>query len=186
MIQFNYEGPWGTITGSSSQFTVDMSQSQIPPPWSGAMPFRVYRQPNTSGAKAVAEPLQLPAGAVIDMTASGCAGINDPFATTAAPITAPMYIMFAPSGAVYSIVYNGTTYFPSQLIFLLVGRADEARGLGVLKNYQDLNNLWVVIDPQTGLVTTAPTAYVPNGLTVAQSLQKSRSMALDAQLLGGK
>ena len=45
--------------------------------------------------------------------------------------------------------------------------------------YQDLNNLWVVINPQTGLVTVAPVA-------AGSSLTLSRSMALDAQLMGGR
>ena len=187
VIQFNYEGPWYTITSvSGSNLSLTISDTTCTTPWATSwptgmpgVPYRIYRQPNTSGAKAVAEPLQLPAGSVIDLTASGCPGLNDPFGTPTAPITPPLYIMFAPSGAVYSVIYNGVAYSPTQLIFLLVGRADEARGLGATTNYKDLNNLWVVIDPQTGLVTTAPVA-------AGGTLPLSRSMALDAQLMGGR
>ena len=136
-IQFNYEGPWYTISqppsGSSLTLTLDQTQGQIVP-WSASassapVAFRIYRQPYTLTTKSVAAPLQLPAGAVIDLPNSG--SDNSGSAVSFNPGTA-VYILFAPSGAVFNVYQQNNTSFPGticQPIYLLVGTPDKARGL---------------------------------------------------------
>ncbi len=203
VVQFNYEGPWYAINGVSGQsLTVafsqqDQTQGQIAPwpatttQWTGpGVPFRIYRQPyNNSGAhtKAVASPLQLPAGAVIDVGSSGTDAAN--FSTSDSTGNSPIYIMFSPSGAIQSVYQNGTNFLGpvSTPIFLLVGKVGLARGFGVAPvqyNYQDVESLWVVISPQNGLVTVAPVGSTTN--STPQSLTDSRGMARNAQLLEGR
>ena len=167
VIQFNYEGPWYTINGVSPMtLSLDQSQGQIVP-WgstpSAPMPFRIYRQPyNNSGAhtKSVASPLQLPAGAVIDVGSSGTDAAN--FSTADSSGNSPIYIMFSPAGGIQSVYQNGTNFSGpvSTPIFLLVGKVAKARGIDSnnQKNCQDMESLWVVISPQNGLVTVAPVA----------------------------
>ena len=92
----------------------------------------------------------------------------------------PVIVMFSPSGAV-SLIRSGNTISPSGPIHFLVGRWDRAasdwRDLGAagnpnwyrpdaspyppedeLRNFQDLSNFWVTIDPNTGRVRTNPVA----------------------------
>jgi Tfp pilus assembly protein FimT len=198
VIQFNYEGPWYTISQSptsstSLSLTLDTSQGQLAP-WnnqqSAPVPFRIYRQPmyrdasgNTHANKSMAAPLQLPAGAVIDLGYSG----TD--AGTIGGITTPICIRFSPAGAVDSVFLNGQPSPVSQPIYLLVGQPDKARGFGtgqIQYNYQNLENLWVVINPQSGLVTTAPVgSATPSASSGPTSVSDSRGLARTAQLQGG-
>jgi Tfp pilus assembly protein FimT len=189
-IQFNYQGPWYTISGApgSGSLTATYDQTQQVVPWSStpsaAMPYRIYRQPFSQGGpnKSVTAPVQLPAGAVIDLTGSGTDAAN--FRATGAADAADVsrvYIMFSASGAVDRI-YSSKASLQGpigQPIFLLIGRLDVARGLAATQNYSDPGNLWVVINPQTGLISTAPVA-------VAGDLVGSRQLARDAQLTRGK
>ena len=55
------------------------------------------------------------------------------------------------------------------------------------RNCQDLKNLWVTVNQQTGLVTTAEMAVVSSTLTTTQQqLNDSRSFARTAQSMGGQ
>ena len=102
------------------------------------------------------------------------------------PIYVGLYIMFSPSGAVDSLYcafyatsagtlscYSSQSLPISQPIYLLVGRPDYARNLGpkvtltsatgatiqaTMQNWLDPSNIWIVVNPQTGVVTTAPVA----------------------------
>ena len=47
-------------------------------------------------------------------------------------------------------------------------------------NWQDLDNIWVVVNPQTGLITT------DNVAARRQRIDAARSLARDAQGMGGK
>ena len=106
------------------------------------------------------------------------------------PVYVGLYILFSPSGAVDSLYYAiyakntltgvltcyASQSLPvSQSIHLLVGRPDYARNLGqqvslnsaggvtltaTMQNWLDPSNIWVVINPQTGVVTTAPVLAV--------------------------
>jgi prepilin-type N-terminal cleavage/methylation domain-containing protein len=191
VIQFNYEGPWLQIQGGGTSFsaTLDMSQGQLPPPWTSSvpMPFRIYRQPYNLVTKSVASPLQLPASAVIDLAYSGndTAGSPVSFSTNGNPI----YILFSPAGGIQSVYQNGNNSFQGPVstpIYLLVGKVAAARGFGVAPvqyNYQDMDSLWVVISPQNGLVSVGPVGSTTS--PTPQSVSDSRGLARDAQLLKG-
>jgi prepilin-type N-terminal cleavage/methylation domain-containing protein len=210
-IQFGYEGPWYVInanpqSSSSATFTLDpndLVSSQCQQlPWgssgqSSAMPFRIKRQPMvllSSGTvhanKSLAAPLQLPAGSVIDLSCSDTPSMGSEFSSSSSPVC----IVFGASGAIDSVFFNGTSSLVSQPIYLMVGKPDKARGLAAApagaqnpnyytSNWADLDNKWVVINPQTGLVTTAPVGSTTN--SVPNSASDSRGLANQAELLGG-
>lgn len=104
-------------------------------------------------------------------------------------------IMFAPNGAVASIYTGGEATPITDPIYLLVGKRERMLNLFALGNtnedtmvnIQDQTNLWVVINPQTGLVTTgevgAPTGSETNEAGI---LVSSRALARDSQGMGGK
>jgi hypothetical protein len=158
-------------------------QAISPIVWS-PVPFCIYRAPVKGGAT----PLQLPASAVVDLEWSDI-GVN---ATGTVPTGSDLTVMFAPNGAVDS-VYVGTTSTPVvQPIFLLLGKRERvppgtyvAADPATWANWQDLGNLWVVINPQTGLVTTGEVAAT--GITTpATGVPAARGLAVDAQSMGGK
>jgi hypothetical protein len=200
-------GANGALTVTLS--TSDVYQCQIAPWTTTAsvpMPYQINRMPqynpSTQGivVKSVVVPLQLPAGSVIDLTYSGIDPGNpancfrdytDQPGAQADGV--PVYIVFSPSGSVQTVAYTpnasgalGSTQIGpvSTPIFLLVGKPDKARNLSTATpplnyNYGDLENIWVVINPQTGLVSTAPVAAGGN-------LYSSRNLARDAQNMGGR
>jgi hypothetical protein len=55
-------------------------------------------------------------------------------------------------------------------------------------NLQDLTGLWVSINPQTGLITSAENAAMPYtaGLTPLQRMRFARDIALESQAMGGR
>ncbi len=89
-------------------------------------------------------------------------------------------------------------------MYLLVGRPDYARNLGpqvnltaataaTMQNWFDPSNVWVVLNPQTGVVTTAPVAAVdPSVINTPGSgwrgncILSSCGLAQQGQALGGK
>ena len=105
--------------------------------------------------------------------------IGSDFQPGAGSDNAPVIIMFSPSGAV-SLIRSGGQISPSGPIHFLIGRWDRAardwtniQGLPPgaedpyaspypsedgLRNYQDMSNFWVTIDPNTGRVRTNPVA----------------------------
>jgi hypothetical protein len=103
-------------------------------------------------------------------------------------------ILFAPNGAVQSIYVPGVAGSPFSVtdpIFLLVGKREripfdptqyDVNNPDTFANWQDLSNLWVVINPQTGLVTTGEMAAVASGGTY----NDARVLARDMQGMGGK
>ena len=71
-------------------------------------------------------------------------------------------ILFSPTGAVVSVVGMPVT----DPIYLMIGKRARIANSFVtgnpnettLTNWQDLNNLWVTINPQTGMVNTEAVA----------------------------
>lgn len=135
----------------------------------------------TSGA-----PLDLPNGVVIDLTVSGmephlnqftAADPNDadPWTPSTVPDTTDVVILFGPSGQVEQ-VYHGLYITlsgnlqtvgidPPGMIYLLIGRLDQvvpndpfARGPDQFANLMDSGNLWIVVSPQTGKISTVENA----------------------------
>jgi len=134
----------------------------------------------------------------------------------------PVFIMFSPNESIDSVYHYQLSYDSSgnvtgggyvgrrvvEPIHLLVGkweRIPQQPGLGSqtddgLLNYQDATNLWLAINPQTGLVTVAElsTYYVDptdgqlkdnydpvTNLSVPPTLYDSRRLARQAQISKG-
>jgi hypothetical protein len=201
LIQLNYQGPLytvslpsgtinpvdgnGYVTGGTNTLTAtfDNSQGQVVP-WTGGtftVFYRIFRSPTM--LKSAATPLQLPASTVIDMGASGpdggaAFGAND------------VAILFNSDGSVYGYSIGGAPLLPAvQPIFLLLGKRERVgntytagnNDVNTQSNDQDLTNLWVVINPQTGLVTSGEV-----GADNSTRFSGSRALARDAQSMGGK
>ena len=174
-------------------------------------PYKIYRQP----VKSHATPLQLPAGTVLDLDWSGFGNTSfspiDFDTNTPGIQDWPVTVMFSPNGALYQVFHsymytdpttNVTTpkYGPTNVtepIYLLIGKRERCLGPGVPPqdgryNWQDLTNLWVTINPQTGLVTTAEVAMARDPATdqevtnPVKGVPLSRTFARQAQSMGGR
>ena len=68
------------------------------------------------------------------------------------------------------------------------GAAGEVLPTDGLANWQDPNNLWVGVAPQTGRITTVENAVVtnPTSLTNAAAIVLARGFALQGQSKGGR
>lgn len=115
----------------------------------------------------------------------------------------PLTIMFNPNGGIdriYRILPNANlvvdnTYLlarpkrPQDKVYLFVGKS----GVDRWTNLNDGSNLWITIDPQTGLVSTAPNdlpqgslASTTTPLERLRAVASSRQIAATGQSLGGQ
>ena len=202
LIQFNCQGPMykivapddgnGNITtaavgGTLTLAVADPNQNPLTP-WtttaSQPVSYRIFRSPIKGGAT----PLQLPAAAVVDLEASGYGsdyvGHQD------------LKVVFSPTGSVDCIYYAGTRIVVNDPIYLLIGKRERVKSRTdflkndtndtTLANWQDLNNLWVTINVQTGQIDTEPMATSDSASTVDDSIQAARGLAAQGQGMGGK
>jgi prepilin-type N-terminal cleavage/methylation domain-containing protein len=141
--------------------------------WSSPVSFLILRQPVKSSAR----PLQLPSGAVIDLHFSDA---DDP-STSFDGSTNDVAIVFSSTGGLEGYYYNGLAYPAVGPIFLLIGKTERINPVtSADTNDQDLSNLWVTINPQTGLVTTTEMA-------VGSDLNAKRQYARQQQQsMGGR
>ena len=162
------------------------------------MPYQIIRRPG----KSVAAGLQLPVRAVIDLEFSGT---DDDL--IGAVSDQPVYIMFSPNGSLdrfYHPGHGGEVHPGTEPIYLLVGKQERVPAGSAedgLANWQDVKNLWVTLNPQTGLVTTAEN--VPVDLTrlpaelippfnsskpehLQWALRQARELARGGQSMGGR
>ena len=197
-MQLNYQGPYFPIQNPNDQTSTDPEYLFIKTPVSGSwtltldatgqsvpwtaatmsVPYRIRRSPG----KGVATPLQLPASTVIDLNFSGID--NGTLFNSGSVI-----ILFSPNGGIDCVWVNGSQSYVSRPIFLLVGKRERVGNAAVPSqtadnrplwaNWQDLENVWVMINPQTGLITTGEVAS-------AATISDSRTLARDAQSLGGR
>ncbi|OHB71704.1 MAG: hypothetical protein A2V70_08025 [Planctomycetes bacterium RBG_13_63_9] len=205
LVQFNRQGPFYRIEATPSQPTatqlelsIDVSQGQMLP-WprdgslSAPVPYAIFRRP----VKSAAAPLQLPTGAVVDLEASGTD--DHLFGVGTAPVT----IMFSPNGSLERVYEGGNPVVPvTEPIFLLVGRRERVTGLPLSANpsdeekpnWADPANLWVSINPQTGLVTTTENNPVSPMLVdytdpttwLDPHIRAARTFAREGQSMGGR
>jgi type II secretory pathway pseudopilin PulG len=188
----------GTDLTTPSRFTIAVNDpaSVQAVPWPATavtVPYRIFRQP----VKSVATSLQLPASTVIDLNFSG---VDDSTTTptmfyTSGGVSGGVVIMFGPNGSV-EYVSVGSTPMPTARYcptFLLLGKREKipppatyvAANLTTWANWQDPTNIWVVINPQTGLVTTGEVATT--AVTApATGVPLARALARDAQSMGGR
>jgi len=180
------------------------------PNFGPAVPFRVERQASLDSAltgfgggliRSAVPPLRLPENVVVDLGGSGF-GSGTQFANTLAALQPdpPVFLLFSPIGMVEQLGYGPAGSYVRQSvtepIFLLIGRWDRmptspggasAAEDGLL-NWQDGQNLWIAISPQTGLVTVADVAMdqtLPSGMRIPSSLDVSRRFAREAQIAKG-
>jgi type II secretory pathway pseudopilin PulG len=202
LIQFNGQGPYYTITdrtgggGTGVTATFDTSQGQLVP-WPSVSPgisasYRISRLPSSTNAttfKGQAQSLQLPASTVVDLAGSGIDSAAAPFNQFTAG-GADVGIVFSSNGSIYGVYFvNGTSTNVTAPIYLLVGKRDRVgntytagnTNLDTQTNDQDLTNLWIVVNPQTGLVTCGEV-----GADNGTRFSGSRALARDQQSMGGK
>ena len=168
--------------------------------------FQITRRPEPTAAA----PVRLPGRTVIDLTASGTdsmalnppppgfvpvdkdagtAGVQDP---------SPVIVMFNPDGRVSSVYYQDTPSAVTEVLYFLVGRWErmpaESGGPPLaedgLYNPQDITNFWIVINPNTGLVLTAPlvgdTVDATTGVKTPSTLVAARAEARNMRGIGGR
>jgi hypothetical protein len=96
------------------------------------------------------------------------------------PLTEPVYFLLGQREKLPHVTYTQT---------------DPPETQAEKHNFRDLENLWVSINPQTGLITTSEMAQLPNesSLTGAnenalliQAIPQSRQYATSAQNMGGR
>ncbi len=142
------------------------------------VPYQFSRSPVPNNTP----PIRLPAQTVVDLSSSGTDGTLQ-FTSSA---LVPVAVMFSPTGAVQNYFYNNTALLPTSPAYFMVGRRERVPLSGGsppvddgLLNYQDPNNLWVSVNPQSGLVTTSDVAAGAN-------LAASRRFAQEHQRIGGR
>jgi prepilin-type N-terminal cleavage/methylation domain-containing protein len=181
------------------------SSPPITPP--SGMPFQIFRQPIPTST----DPLRLPRQVVVDLAGSGMDG-PPPVSFAAA---GRIMVMFSPSGPVSHVYYRDPSspiiepHRVTAPLYFLVGKwgrmplapGGAPQAEDGLYNYEDANNLWVALNPQTGLATVAELSadqVLPNGASVptgfdptvprpnqAEELYNSRRFAREAQVSKG-
>jgi type II secretory pathway pseudopilin PulG len=125
--------------------------------WSSPVPFLILRQP----VKSSASPLQLPAGAVVDLDFSGLD--NQSFQNLSGN-KYDVAVIFSGNGSVEGYYWNNQPSPALGPIFMLIGSRSRVRdfsaqplpavpNLNDLPNWADLSSIWVTINYQTGMVS---------------------------------
>lgn len=189
-IQFNNQGPYYDLLRSGNSFKVYFGQ--YPKRTYGSTnpaSFKIIRQPKASLAK----PIGLPQGIVVDLNYSGMEstvtndGLDDFRDGNGGPYTnVNPSIVFSPNGDVQSVCGKA----PNNTVYLCVGRwertGDNAAYLpdDGLRNFQDMSNYWVTVNPKTGYVNVAKSANPqppPSSVGLKQQLSNSRAFAKQQQ-----
>ncbi|MBO7678734.1 MAG: prepilin-type N-terminal cleavage/methylation domain-containing protein [Thermoguttaceae bacterium] len=159
-VQVGGSGPYYTIKEVLSGYFA-LEEPVTTPMTARVGKFRVQLAPRPT----MTPPVALPQGTVVDLKYSGCGGAWWDFwydDTVVPPVANPAYdvtVMFSPSGEI-SLPTEGSPY-PAGPLFLLIGRWDQIPAVrtgnadGRWPNWADGRNYWVVVQPQSGLVTTA-------------------------------
>lgn len=126
--------------------------------------FQIIRQPVQSAGA----PVELPSGSIIDLELSGM-GNSGAFLSTD---NKPLLLMFDRSGAVECIYSGGNRVEVIAPLYFMVGRRE---GIGA-ENDADQDNIWVSVNPHTGVASTTEVATGGS----------SRAFAISAQAMGGK
>jgi type II secretory pathway pseudopilin PulG len=211
LVRLNHQGPLYSVTavaGSTAAIELDIRDRKLFPwPTSGqssAVSFEFYRQPIRS---AVA-PMVLPAGVAIDLQASGIDSDRNYygwFTPTPAELGStspnPVVLMFSPSGSLDRVYFSRATASRGyevlrEPIYLLVGRRDRitvsqnvtaSTSVEEYPNWFDPSSLWLMVSPQTGIVSAKENYRVPvasGSFTTGCSI--ARQLARQAQTIGGR
>lgn len=209
LIRFNYQGAYFQIASGTAD-TIDNRYLKPPTPtepWTIsslgvipvhiqaatvaapiALPYQIIRQPVKSANPA----MQLPESLVIDMEYSGVGGTGSEFSSLNG--NAPVVVMFAPDGTASHIYYNYMRASVGSAIHLLLGKRERLDNTWAasqtgddMSNLQDLENFWISIQPQSGLITSSNVGAINAATTQpADALKQSRVFAESAQALGGR
>lgn len=173
------------------------------------VPFEIFRQPMSASTG----DLQLPSGAVIDLEFSGTdnqaiiPGLGWPHsaedeAQGVLAASSPVIIMFSPNGSVDRVIYyehlraDGEPHEQDDITFqrreitlvdplyLLVGKRERVPSEWGRENWRNTTNLWVALNPQSGLVTTAEVA-APEDEALGD-FYESRDLVRKALSMGGR
>ncbi len=184
-LQLNYQGyRWIISRRSGSQLSFDSAGRPFPPfaPLYATLPFQVFRQP----LKTAAEPLQLPAGVVVDLQYSGTYTAPSLFRKPDDPddpgdeykVIKTVKVVFAADGSLGRCFWGTDASFairygtPTEPLHLLIGLIDhpaapdstpangEAPPEDEWPNWIVPTNRWISISPQTGLIATSENHYV--------------------------
>jgi hypothetical protein len=185
-------------------------------PTSPAMTFKVERQPAAAGETMAAgmnsDVLQMPGETAVDLAASG----NDQNPTQFNPDTngdgtpddvEPVVIIFSPNGNVDRVCQGGVQSRITEPLYLLIGRRERMieRTSDLLQlvsdedglpNWLDPENLWLAVNPQSGLVYVAQNNYfdpaAPSTFSYGDPAQRqaafavARRFAREGQVVGGR
>ncbi len=163
----------------------DYLDCQMPLPTSSA-PFQIIRQP----IKSASTPIQLPSGAVVDLYYSGAG--NGVFfgAPSKTEANNPVIVTFDATGALDGLYLGGAKRNFTGALYFLIGKREKVPSVEsdvTQQNWADQENLWISINPQSGLASTAEVAPPSaTAITPAQQLLNSRGYATSAQAMGGK
>ncbi len=186
----------------------------------GLYSFQIIRQPVKSSSMS----FQLPVGVVVDLAVSSDDAFTHRFAEldpSAADDKRPVVVLFSPNGSVDRVwcpeltdqtSQQSLSFRPTSGLHFLIGRRD---GVGVgprsvantppdeLPNWRDVENIWVSVNSQTGMIASNPNAVVnPNLLVRANDtttddtnvdaanfvlgLGQARAIARQGQSMGGR
>jgi hypothetical protein len=222
IVQLNYQGTYYQITDGPYNASDPNRYLSSPPtssaPWkltplgnmpsylaAGAtLPYQIFRQP----VKSANPPLQLPESLVIDLQFSGLDAQGVEFSPINTSDVFPVVVMFTPSGTVeriYGSVADGGNVIPTSRpvtapIHFLLGKRERVNNIDLtdrtpegMSNVCDLENLWISVHPQSGMITAAPVGNVDNPdfpygsmLAPARYIAASRHFATNAQIAGGR
>jgi type II secretory pathway pseudopilin PulG len=175
LIQFNNQGPLYVISNASAYPVLELTLSDpvYIVPWLGGEKvfYKIFRQPQIMHAT----PLALPMGAVIDLESSGTdqGDTAQLYASNSMQLPS-ITISFSPTGSLDYIYINHKPYPVSQPVYLMIGKREQVPSQVPTHSYtnwdiksippynwEDLNNLWVVIQPFNGLVGVSKVANTP-------------------------
>jgi hypothetical protein len=165
------------------------------------VPFQIFRQPVRSSNP----PLQLPESLVIDLQYSGMGtGTDFKPLNDSLPVNdlLPVMVMFSPSGTVeriYGSQLSGGNVVPysspaTATLHFLLGKRERVNNDRAditpegLANFRDLENFWISIHPQSGLITATEVAQIntPDPTDFLSQLSQSRLYAEHGQAIGGR
>lgn len=197
LVQLNEQGPLYQIRGFRGpelELSIDDEHyGQILPwpigsGWSPPVTYKIYRQPIDPGdrpfTKSSTRSLALPAGSVIDLQFSGTDVNTTLLRPGGANDLRPIVILFSPNGSVDRVIIGGITAPLVEPLYLLVGRREKVTAtLPEEQNWSDMNNLWITLNPQTGLINTAPMGPVTDA--TGNFLMEARQFARIGDHMGG-
>jgi prepilin-type N-terminal cleavage/methylation domain-containing protein len=194
LIQLNNQGPLYVIANASAYPALELALNDpvYIAPWLGGekVPYKIFRQPQ----KMHATPLILPLGAVIDLESSGTDQGDTRGLYSSNGLQIPSIIIsFTPNGSLDYIYINHNPYPVSQPVYLMVGKREAVPSQATMHpyNWEDLNNLWVAIQPFNGSVSvnkvanSQPNVATKTYPTMPSTIFDSRYYARSSLNLGG-